>query len=112
MDHKILAEGDIGMLQEQIASWANEIFPDRTVFTATTKLILEEIPEWLRDHSDPHESADLVILILDIAYLKGIDVKKAVLEKMEINRQRKWERNPETGFMNHIKPKKEEQENE
>jgi len=110
MNHEILADGDIGMLQEQIASWADKTFPNRTVFNATTKLILEEIPEWLQDQDDPHEYADLVILILDIAYLKGIDVRKAVLEKMEINRKREWEVNPDTGFMNHIKPKKEEQE--
>jgi len=101
-DHKISTDGDIGMLQEQIAAWADKIFPDRTVFNSTTKLILEEIPEWLQDQDDPHEYADLVILILDIAYLKGIDVKKAVLEKMEINRKRKWKKDPNTGFMNHI----------
>lgn len=101
-NHKF-SDGDIGMLQEQIASWANKAFPGRTAFNATTKLILEEIPEWLQDQDDPHEYADLVILILDIAYLKGINVKQAVLEKMEINRERVWDIDPETGFMNHVK---------
>lgn len=93
--------GDIGELQKVIAQWADTVFPTRTAHDAAVKLMLHEIPEWLDTMDDPLEFADLVILILDIAHLKGIDIKKAVLNKMEINRARKWTVDPRTRLMQH-----------
>jgi hypothetical protein len=94
--------GDISFLQQEIATWADSLIPNRTAHQALTKLALEEIPEFLLEPDSPGEYADLVILILDIAHLQGIDVKAAVLEKMNINKNREWEVDPKTGIMSHL----------
>lgn len=93
-------------LQAEIAAWADVVFPNRTAHGSLTKLMLEEIPELISSKLlSPTEYADVVILVLDIAYLKGINVGAAVREKMKINRERKWKINPETGLMNHVEEK-------
>jgi len=97
----------IAELQREIASWADEVFPARTAQRALTKLMLEEIPELLiGGHCEPQEFADVIILVLDIAHLQGIDIGRAVREKMEVNRSRVWRINEETGLMNHVKTPK------
>ena len=69
-------------------------------------ICMEEIPEWLRDPNDPNEYADIVILVFDLASMKGIDIESAVLAKMAINRKRTWSTD-ETGlFYRHTKEKK------
>lgn len=92
---------DIKALQAEIKEWADQHFPDRTAWQACTKLVMEEIPELVKDMNSPEEYADCVILILDIASLKGIDVAAAVSAKMEINRKRTWHINDITGLLNH-----------
>jgi NTP pyrophosphatase (non-canonical NTP hydrolase) len=37
------------------------------------------------------ELADVTLYILQLAHISGIDLEKAVLEKLEINYQRNWE---------------------
>jgi len=91
----------ISQLQERIKIWADGVFPHRTAWNAATKLMMEEIPEWAQAMDDPMEYADLVILILDVASLKGIDVEKAVMEKMDINEGRNWVIDKEKGTMHH-----------
>lgn len=81
-------EGDIGILQQAIGKWADEVSPVRTPFNSLIKLVMEEIPGFLQNTGDPSEYADLVILILDIGYLCGLEVRQAVLDKMEANRAR------------------------
>lgn len=81
-------EGDIGILQQAIGKWADEVYPVRTPFNSLIKLVMEEIPGFLQNTGDPGEYADLVILILDIGYLCGVEVRQAVLDKMEANRTR------------------------
>ena len=90
-------------IETLIADWANDVFPHRTITNAISKLVLEEIPEYLLAQDDPMELADVAILLYDIAYLAGIDLKKAIIDKMEINKKRKWQINPTTGLMKHIK---------
>lgn len=93
----------ISVLQSDIAAWADGLYPSRTAHTSLVKLVLEEIPEFISSGmKDPDEYADLVILILDIAHLRGIDVGKAVVGKMQRNRERVWVVNPETGVMSHV----------
>lgn len=99
--------GDIGELQRAIAWWADSVFPDRTAHDACVKLMLEEIPEWRASGmADPSEFADIVILVLDIAYLQGIDIKQAVLEKMRINGERRWVLDPKTRIISHVREPK------
>lgn len=85
-----------------IIEWADQVFPDRTITNAIQKMVLEEIPEYLMNQRDPMELADLGILLYDIANLAGVDLDSAMREKMEINKNREWAINPETGLMKHV----------
>lgn len=89
-------------ISDIIREWADEVFPQRTITNAISKLVLEEIPEYLMDQSSPDELADLGILIHDIAYLAGIDLDAAMRKKMEININREWAIDPRTGLINHV----------
>ena len=53
--------------------------------------------------NDPLEFADVAILLFDIAHLKGIDIGKAISDKMEINKKRVWGIDRHTGLMSHLK---------
>lgn len=92
----------ISCIQAEISGWADAVFPERTPHNALCKLMLEEIPEFALSQDDPEEYADLVILVLDIATLRGIDVGAAVRAKMEKNRSRVWAVD-ENGIMKHVK---------
>lgn len=102
MERRAEQEGQKELPIEQvIAEWADEVFPHRTVTNALSKLVLEEIPEYLMNQDDPMELADVGILVYDIAQLKGINLEQAIRDKMAINRKRTWRINPETGLMKH-----------
>lgn len=92
----------IGDVQRVIKLWANKNFPRRTSHQALCKLVLEEIPEFLQEQDSAEEYADLLILIFDIASLRGIDIAEALEAKMKINIQRKWSIDPNTGIAKHI----------
>lgn len=90
--------------QRMIAEWADQVYPNRTPEHALTKMMLHEIPELLQGGvNDPLEFADVAILLFDIAHLKGIDIGKAIADKMEINKKRIWGVDPATGVMSHVK---------
>ena len=91
----------ISALQLEVKEWADSVFPGRTAHHALCKLMLEEIPEFALNTRGEDEYADLVILVLDIATLNGIDIAGAVTRKMEINRQRNWRIDLQTGMMKH-----------
>tara|TARA_R110000772_G_scaffold268452_1_gene395574 strand:+ start:19420 stop:20226 length:807 start_codon:yes stop_codon:yes gene_type:complete len=94
----------LNKLQDRIFTWADSVFPQRTAEDALKKLIMEEIPELLTSDKadDPLEWADVFILMLDVAKLKGIDLIAVSHEKMAINENRTWEINDKTGLMNHV----------
>lgn len=81
---------EIRQLQRYIHEWANDTFPRREFKTTLAKLMVEEIPEFFKNPDDPGEFADLVILIFDLASMKGIDVENAVRDKMITNESRSW----------------------
>lgn len=93
----------VACLQKSISDWADEQFPERTITNALSKLVMEEIPEYLTSQHDPMELADIAILVFDIAHLAGIDLGEAVSVKMGINRKRQWVIDKETGLMKHVK---------
>lgn len=92
-------KNDVGKL---ITNWADDVFPHRTISNAIQKLVLEEIPEYLINQKDPMELADVGILVYDIANLAGVDLNKAIRDKMAINKKRTWKIDDETGLMKHI----------
>ena len=93
---------DIEELQRDIASWANNVNPDRDSMSTIAKL-LEEIGELIASDRmcDPMELADVAILVLDLFYLQKVDVAKAVTGKMVINRSRRWKKQ-DNGAMSHV----------
>lgn len=88
-------------LQDRIAAWADQVYPHRTTEVAFAKM-MGEIGEVLLNPEDPLEWADVVILLVDAAKLRGVDILQAAHEKMAINEKRQWEINPETGLMSHV----------
>lgn len=82
---------DIGTLQGLVSEWADRVVPNRTPMSTISKL-LEEVGELIasdRMH-DPHELADVAILVLDLFNLQKVDMAQAVRNKMEINEARTW----------------------
>jgi len=81
----------VTQLQHEIAAWADEVIPQRTPLSIVCKL-LEELAELIASErmSDPSEVADVAILVLDLCHLQGIDLVRAVQDKMHTNRTRTW----------------------
>lgn len=81
----------------EIVEWVKDIIPDegRDVFYASIKGI-EELAELQLSlyesdmKSAAEEIADVLIIILDIAYLLKIDAEKAIKDKLKINKNRNW----------------------
>lgn len=86
-----------------IKSWADQAFPDRTDASMYLKLY-GEIAEMIaaRGPEVEDEVADLLILILDFAKRKGIDIEAALARKMKINRERTWVKT-DAGTFQHVK---------
>ena len=77
-----------------VGEWADKQFPDRTVMGTISKLVMEEIPEFIASKGkEPDEFADLLILILDVAHQTGIDLEKAIEVKHQRNLRRTWAKN-------------------
>lgn len=71
--------------------WVGRTFPDETVEEQMEHLI-EEVKE-LRDNMlDPHEYADVFMLLICVAAKNGVNVFQAFYEKFEINKNRKWKK--------------------
>lgn len=89
-------------LQADIAEWADQLNPDRTALSLIAKM-LEELGELIASErqDDPLELADVLILALDLAHIKGIDLTDAVVRKMRVNRSRVW-RIADNGAMSHV----------
>lgn len=92
---------DIRQLQDRITQWADRNFPDRTTKDILLKLY-EEIGEYARNPQSALEMGDILILLLDVAYKNGIDVHRAVEQKMDINEARSWRVDEHTGIMRHV----------
>lgn len=89
-------------LQADIAQWADQLNPDRTALSLIAKM-LEELGELIASErqDDPLELADVLILALDLAHIKNIDLVDAVQRKMRVNRSRVW-RIADNGAMSHV----------
>ena len=93
----------ISALQGYVVNWADQKLGERSYDNAFNKLD-EEIQE-LKDagvdgRSD--EMADVFIMLLDMANMAGIDISRAVHNKLTINWARNWEL--VGGVYSHIEP--------
>lgn len=92
---------DIRQLQDRITKWADTNFPARTTADILLKLY-EEVGEYARNPKAALEMGDILILLLDVAHQNGIDVHKAIEDKMDINEKRDWTVDPNTRIMRHV----------
>ena len=92
---------DIRQLQDRVTRWADSNFPQRTTKDILLKLY-EEIGEYCRNPKAALEMGDIMILLLDVAHKNGIDVHRAIEEKMDINESRQWRVDENTGIMRHV----------
>lgn len=90
---------EVAQLTQEVVQWANSVFPDRKPQSALLKLF-EETGELVKDPSDASEYADIFIMLLDLADMHGVDVVKAIRDKLALNRQRTWTKTA-TGTLQH-----------
>jgi NTP pyrophosphatase (non-canonical NTP hydrolase) len=95
---------DMRQLQDRITKWADANFPARTTADILLKLY-EEVGEYARNPKAALEMGDIMILLLDVAHKNGIDVHRAVEEKMDINETRTWAVDSHTRIMRHVETK-------
>ncbi|WP_373081961.1 dATP/dGTP pyrophosphohydrolase domain-containing protein [Zhongshania sp.] len=88
-------------LQSLITDWADQVIPHRTLHDASVKL-LEEVAEAFANPGDPGELADMAILVMDMFHLAGVDMEQAIRDKMAVNKQRSWQRDPRTRILKHV----------
>jgi NTP pyrophosphatase (non-canonical NTP hydrolase) len=106
--HAGSASDKLSDLTSLVTTWAKEAFPDRNVHTVIHKLVSEELPEFTvalgrRDFSNiQEESADVMILLLDLWELLGVDINVEVRKKMQVNRVRSWTID-NNGISHHVK---------
>lgn len=94
---------NIGTMQGMVVEWISPLLPDRQPMATAVKMT-EELSELMGAmlHGDKNigeECADVLILLLDIAYLNGVDISEEFWEKMKINRGRSW--TPKQGALKH-----------
>lgn len=98
-------QANIDRIAHRIYHWANEAFPDRQDASMFIKMY-QELGELSAAGDDPDkvgpEVADILIMVLDYAIRKGVNIHAAVENKMHLNRQRAWIRDP-LGFYKHVK---------
>ena len=94
--------GEIEELTREVVQWADSAFPGRKPQSALLKLF-EETGELVKDPSDASEYADIFIMLLDLANMHGVDVVKAIRDKLALNRQRVWVKTA-TGTLQHVTP--------
>ena len=92
---------DIRQLQDRITKWADANFPNRTTADILLKLY-EEVGEYARNPKAALEMGDIMILLLDVAHKNGIDVHRAIEDKMDINETRSWQVDSNTRIMRHV----------
>lgn len=86
----------IDSMTEEVVDWVEGFIPRQRRDSMNTAIKLtEEVSELMHAmYTDGknvgEECADVLILLLDIAYLNGVDISEAFRQKMGINRNRTW----------------------
>lgn len=106
-------------LQADIGDWARKTFPQATD-TGTAMHLQREVSELLAlchvadfgpigadINMIAEESADCLILLLNLANRIGFSLADAVTQKMQVNRARQWGQPDAEGVVEHIRAGKE-----
>jgi NTP pyrophosphatase (non-canonical NTP hydrolase) len=81
---------DVNTLAQVIRLQADQLFPHRTDSSMFLKMY-GEVAELIDAGEDcGGEVADVLIMVLDYAHRKGINVETAILDKMAVNNGRVW----------------------
>ena len=98
---------DFYKVQRQVIEWATSAFPTRDINTIIRKLCLNEAPELTIELANMNvggiarESADVMILLMDLCDQLGIDLLAEVMDKLRVNQQREW-RTDALGVSHHV----------
>ena len=65
------------------------LITDKTTPFEFALKLKEEVSEWHNDPNDPHENADVILVILAYCEHHNIDIQKALEEKTIYNENRK-----------------------
>jgi NTP pyrophosphatase (non-canonical NTP hydrolase) len=89
---------DVKKMEGDVARWINHLLPkeERDPMNTCIKLT-EEVSELMHaihtgDGNIGEECADVLILLLDVAYLNNINLQQEFLTKMAKNYGRQWKR--------------------
>lgn len=82
-----------------IKEQADRLFPQRTDTSMYLKMF-KELGELIED-GDLEEVADILIMVLDFAKRKNMNIAEVILRKMDVNDQRTWEVN-HLGVFRHV----------
>jgi NTP pyrophosphatase (non-canonical NTP hydrolase) len=97
---------DVKKMEGDVARWINHLLPkeERDSMNTCIKLT-EEVSELMHaihtgDGNIGEECADVLILLLDVAYLNNINLQQEFLTKMAKNYGRQWNR--KNGALKHV----------
>jgi hypothetical protein len=99
---------DLIQLEKERLEWSLKTFPEADAISSLRKLEseIEEIEvDIIEGHQNPTEYADALMCLFDSAGRHGITIEeiiKAFAVKLEINKARKWKKNPDNSY-SHIK---------
>ncbi len=86
--------------------WSSMMFGDDPRLEATLTHIEEELEEIRNAPTDPEEYADVILLVLDLAWRQGIqahEIENAVVSKQLANRSRTWHVGGDSEPIRHVK---------
>lgn len=92
-------------LQDRIAAWADRTFPGKSL-ASTFEHLREELEEIEETPDDPHEWADVLLMLVHAAKSEGFSMSAlfdACEAKLAICQQRKWLPPDENGVVRHDK---------
>ena len=95
--------GNVDSMTSEVVEWISVIIPDRDPMNTAIKMA-EEVAElqhsiYVNDGDAGQELADVLILLVDVSFLLGINLADEFNKKMEINKNRRW--NKEKGCLKH-----------
>lgn len=89
--------------QKQIGDWARRVFPNATEDSILAHL-RHEVNKELVPGCAPDELADVVLLVMHLANMRGINLEHEIHRKHIINTKREWATEPnDEGFFPHTK---------
>lgn len=90
---------------KRVGDWGEEIMTQSPNFSDKDCLIhlMEEVGELVRDCGDGSEMADIMLIIMHLAYRKGIDLGKEMESKFQHCVDSEWHYAEDSGRMRRVK---------